>query len=83
MDSFDKEAPSGAPPVVPLSNEGGALGQFLPEHSASKETPPAVQAEVEIDGAAFGQFLRRARERRDLTLQQISDETEIPYRRLD
>ena len=34
------------------------------------------------DGAAFGQFLRRARERRGLTLQQISHETKIPERHL-
>jgi cytoskeletal protein RodZ len=35
------------------------------------------------DGAAFGEFLRQARERRGLTLQQISSETKIPCRHLD
>ncbi|MEO6237970.1 MAG: helix-turn-helix domain-containing protein [Vicinamibacterales bacterium] len=35
------------------------------------------------DGAAFGEFLRHARERRGLTLQQISHETKIPWRHLD
>jgi cytoskeletal protein RodZ len=35
------------------------------------------------DGAAFGEFLRQARERRGLTLQQISSETKIPFRHLD
>jgi hypothetical protein len=35
------------------------------------------------DGAAFGEFLRQARERRGLTLQQISHETKIPWRHLD
>lgn len=35
------------------------------------------------DGAAFGDFLRQARERRGLTLQQISSETKIPWRHLD
>ena len=35
------------------------------------------------DGAAFGEFLRQARERRGLTLQQISSETKIPWRHLD
>src|SRR5262245_44823112 len=34
------------------------------------------------DGAAFGEFLRQARERRGLTLQQISSETKIPWRHL-
>ena len=35
------------------------------------------------DGAAFGEFLRQARERRGLTIQQISHETKIPWRHLD
>ena len=35
------------------------------------------------EGAAFGEFLRRARERRGLTLQQIARETKIPQRHLD
>ena len=81
MDSLDKQASPGAPPVVHLSNEGGALAQFLPENSVNKETAPAVTAET--DGAALGQFLRLARERRGLSLQQISDETKIPSRRLE
>ena len=81
MDSSGKQAPPGAPSVVPLSNEGGALAQFLSENPVSKTTPPAASAET--DGVALGQFLRRARERRGLTLQQISDETKIPCRRLE
>ena len=35
------------------------------------------------EGAAFGEFLRHARERRGLTLQQIARETKIPQRHLD
>jgi cytoskeletal protein RodZ len=81
MDSSDKQAPPGAPPVVPLSNEGGALAQFHPENPVNKTTAPAVSAER--DDVTIGQFLRRARVRRGLTLQQISDETKIPCRRLE
>jgi cytoskeletal protein RodZ len=66
---------------VPLSNEGGALSQFLPENSVNKTTAPAVSAEP--DDVTLGQVLRRARVRRGLTLQQISDETKIPWRRLE
>ena len=36
-----------------------------------------------IDLATFGEFLRDARERRGLTLQQIARETRIPFRHLD
>ena len=36
-----------------------------------------------IDVAAFGEYLRDARERRGLTLQQIARETRIPFRHLD
>ena len=36
-----------------------------------------------IDVAAFGEYLRDARERRGLTLQQIAHETRIPFRHLD
>src|SRR5262245_1398092 len=39
--------------------------------------------DFDADGAAFGDFLRDARERRGLTLQQISSETKIPWRHLD
>ena len=81
MDNSDKQVPVGAPPVVPLSNDGGALAQFIPENSANKTTAPAVSAET--DDVTLGQFLRRARVRRGLTLQQISDETKIPCRRLE
>jgi cytoskeletal protein RodZ len=35
------------------------------------------------ESAEFGDFLRRARERRGLTLQQIARETKIPFRHLD
>lgn len=35
------------------------------------------------ESAAFGDFLRNARERRGLTLQQISRETKIPFRHLN
>jgi cytoskeletal protein RodZ len=37
----------------------------------------------QTDVAAFGEFLRRARERRGLSLQQIARETRIPWRHLD
>ncbi len=36
-----------------------------------------------IDVTAFGEFLRDARERRGLTIQQIASETRIPWRHLD
>lgn len=36
-----------------------------------------------IDTATFGEFLRDARERRGMTLQQIARETRIPFRHLD
>jgi cytoskeletal protein RodZ len=80
MDNSDKHVPLGTPPIVLLSNEG-ALSQFLPENSVNKTTAPAVSAET--DDVTLGQFLRRARVRRGLTLQQISDETKIPCRRLE
>ena len=83
MDRSDKQGSLGAPPVVPVSGDGGALAQFLPESSADKETPTAKGFIAEADAAALGQFLRSARERRGLTLQQISDETKIPCRRLE
>jgi cytoskeleton protein RodZ len=44
--------------------------------------PPATSAGF-TEGAAFGEFLRHARERRGLTLQQIARETKIPQRHLD
>ena len=47
-----------------------------------REGPPATSAGV-TEGAAFGEFLRHARERRGLTLQQIARETKIPQRHLD
>lgn len=36
-----------------------------------------------VDTATFGEFLRDARERRGMTLQQIARETRIPFRHLD
>ena len=45
---------------------------------------PSVAPRLSSDeGAEFGDFLRRARERRGLTLQQIARETKIPFRHLD
>ena len=43
----------------------------------------AILLPERIDVAAFGEFLRVARERRGLTLQQIARETRIPWRHLD
>jgi len=43
----------------------------------------AILLPERIDVAAFGEFLRVARERRGLTLQQIASETRIPWRHLD
>jgi transcriptional regulator with XRE-family HTH domain len=37
----------------------------------------------EVENLAFGDFLRQARERRGLTLQDIARETKIPFRHLD
>lgn len=48
----------------------------------SQETRPLSRA-VDGDQAAFGDFLRRARERRGLSLQQIAQQTKIPRRHLD
>ncbi len=44
--------------------------------------PPPTSPGV-TEGAAFGEFLRHARERRGMTLQQIARETKIPQRHLD
>jgi cytoskeletal protein RodZ len=43
----------------------------------------AILLPERIDVAAFGEFLRIARERRGLTLEQIANETRIPRRHLD
>ena len=43
----------------------------------------AILLPDKIDVATFGEFLRDARERRGLTLQQIARETRIPFRHLD
>lgn len=43
----------------------------------------AILLPERIDVAAFGEFLKVARERRGLTLQQIASETRIPWRHLD
>ena len=43
----------------------------------------AILLPERIDVAAFGEFLRVARERRGLTLQQIANQTRIPWRHLD
>lgn len=43
----------------------------------------AIMLPDQIDVATFGEFLRDARERRGLTLQQIARETRIPFRHLD
>ena len=55
------------------SSDLDADGDFLPEDA----TPTAD------DPAAFGQFLREARERRQLTLQQVASETQISSRDLN
>ena len=47
----------------------------------SGDVPVAVP--FEHDGAALGELLRRARERRGLTLRQIANETKIPERHLE
>ena len=52
----------------------------LPQLRSHADAPSLTQAS---DGVAFGQFLRRARERRGLTLRQIADETKIPERHLN
>ncbi len=51
----------------------------LPPVRSPAAAPPPPPGSA---GPAFGQFLRRAREERGLTLQQVSDETKIPKRHL-
>lgn len=51
----------------------------LPPVRSHAAAPPPPSGST---GPAFGQFLRRAREARGLTLQQVSDETKIPKRHL-
>jgi transcriptional regulator with XRE-family HTH domain len=46
-------------------------------------TPPDSADRADRGAPALGELLRRARESRGLTLQQISDETRIPLRHLD
>jgi cytoskeletal protein RodZ len=54
------------------------------DSSREPRSPGAIPLrDFDADGAAFGDFLRLARERRGLTLQQISSETKIPWRHLD
>src|ERR1700704_3575335 len=60
--------------------ESGFLTDSAAVQRAIKSTPPVTP---ESDDAALGEFLRQARERRGLTLQQISKETRIPWRHLD
>jgi transcriptional regulator with XRE-family HTH domain len=52
----------------------------LPQLRSHADVAPAP---LGSKGAAFGEFLRRARERRGLTLQQIAHETKIPERHLE
>ena len=56
------------PERPPRARTGTAMAILLPDR---------------IDVATFGEFLRDARERRGLTLQQIALETRIPFRHLD
>jgi cytoskeletal protein RodZ len=48
-----------------------------------KQTTTATPSVSHPEGPALGDLLRGARERRGLTLQQISNETKIPWRHLD
>jgi hypothetical protein len=57
------------------------MDSLLPATSSNFASLPSP---TEGRGAqAFGEFLRTARERRGLTIQQISHETKIPWRHLD
>jgi cytoskeleton protein RodZ len=58
------------------------MDRLLPDPSSKFHTPANVPLQMDR-GAAFGEFLRTARERRGLTIQQISQETKIPWRHLD
>jgi cytoskeletal protein RodZ len=49
---------------------------------ASHHDQPLVRLVAFNQAAAFGEFLRSARERRGLSLQQIAEETKIPHRHL-
>ena len=72
-------------PGIPRRRSRAALVRYrpmdtLPQLRSHADVPSFTQAS---DGVAFGQFLRRARERRGLTLRQIADETKIPERHLN
>jgi cytoskeletal protein RodZ len=58
------------------------MDRVLPDPSRNR---PIANVPLAMDerGTAFGEFLRTARERRGLTIQQISKETKIPLRHLD
>jgi cytoskeleton protein RodZ len=58
------------------------MDRLLPEPSSNFH-PANVPRQTAERGAAFGEFLRTARERRGLTIQQIAQETKIPWRHLD
>jgi transcriptional regulator with XRE-family HTH domain len=56
----------------------------LPNSSSGPQAPQNGRtATPGSDGAALGELLRHARERRGLTLQEISKDTKIPWRHLD
>src|SRR4051794_28273127 len=50
--------------------------------STGKSNPPAARIDTR-NNAAVGELLRRARERRGLTLEQISNQTKISLRHLE
>lgn len=55
----------------------------VPDPAGTERRPHPEPPLGESGGAAFGEFLRRAREQRGLTLQQIASETKIPRRHLE
>src|SRR3954466_10923727 len=57
----------------------------LPLNKRTADRGPADRSAsaTQSDAVALGQFLRRARERRGLTLEQISNATKVPWRHLE
>jgi hypothetical protein len=60
------------------------MDTFLPESYGNRRPPDTAPTSVpDGGGAVLGELLRRARERRGLTLLQVSGETRIPWRHLE
>jgi cytoskeletal protein RodZ len=59
------------------------LHTLLSDKSPVEHTPQSTPSQTQVETTGLGLLLTRARERRGLTLQQISNETKIPRRHLE